>query len=163
MSDYVTRLFREALGRLEGEYRGEGLDAMALAARSLAADESKSYAAAHAVLDEGARLGERFDPFTYPALAMAVTDDAIRRGGITVGSDSIDIERQLVQGGPRSAEPKRSSTYPSALEHGGGLEVDDCRPRKMSPASLAKLARESATRNVPKPDIGMGAVVDRRR
>ena len=53
MSDYVTRLFREALGRLEGEYRGEGLDAMALAARSLAADESKSYAAAHAVLDEG--------------------------------------------------------------------------------------------------------------
>lgn len=144
MSDYVTRLFREALGRLEGEYRGEGLDAMALAARSLAADESKSYAAAHAVLDEGARLGERFDPFTYPALAMAATDDAIRRGGITVGSDSIDIERQLVQGGPRSAEP-------------------DCRPRKMSPASLAKLARESATRNVPKPDIGMGAVVDRRR
>lgn len=114
MSDYVTRLFREALGRLEGEYRGEGLDAMALAARSLAADESKSYAAAHAVLDEGARLGERFDPFTYPALAMAATDDAIRRGGITVGSDSIDIERQLVQGGPRSAEPKRSSTYPSA-------------------------------------------------
>ena len=94
---------------------------------------------------------------------MAATDDAIRRGGITVGSDSIDIERQLVQGGPRSAEPKRSSTYPSALEHGGGLEVDDCRPRKMSPASLAKLARESATRNVPKPDIGMGAVVDRRR
>ena len=80
MSDYVTRLFREALGRLEGEYRGEGLDAMALAARSLAADESKSYAAAHAVLDEGARLGERFDPFTYPALAMAATDDAIRRG-----------------------------------------------------------------------------------
>ena len=78
MSDYVTRLFREALGRLEGEYRGEGLDAMALAARSLAADESKSYAAAHAVLDEGARLGERFDPFTYPALAMAATDDAIR-------------------------------------------------------------------------------------
>ena len=113
MSDYVTRLFREALGRLEGEYRGEGLDAMALAARSLAADESKSYVAAHAVLDEGARLGERFDPFTYPALAMAATDDAIRRGGITVGSDSIDIERQLVQGGPRSAEPKRSSTYPS--------------------------------------------------
>ena len=84
MSDYVTRLFREALGRLEGEYRGEGLDAMALAARSLAADESKSYAAAHAVLDEGARLGERFDPFTYPALAMAATDDAIRRGGLAL-------------------------------------------------------------------------------
>ena len=78
MSDYVTRLFREALGRLEGEYRGEGLDAMALAARSLAADGSRSYAAAHSVLDESARLGEMFDPFTYPALAMSATDDAIR-------------------------------------------------------------------------------------
>lgn len=163
MSDYVTRLFREALGRLEGEYRGEGLDAMALAALSLAADESKSYAAAHAVLDEGARLGERFDPFTYPALAMAATDDAIRRGGITVGSDSIDVERQLVQGGSAERGTKKVFSDPSALEHGGGLEVDDCRPRKMSPANLAKLVRESAAMNVPKPDIGMGAVVDRRR
>ena len=114
MSDCVTGLFREALGRLEGEYRGEGLDAMALAARSLAADESKSYAAAHAVLDEGARLGERFDPFTYPALAMAATDDAIRRGGITVGSDSIDIERQLVQGGARSQKGLQRTRLPSS-------------------------------------------------
>ena len=45
MSDYVTRLFREALGRLEGEYRGEGLDAMALAARSPAADRHRCDAA----------------------------------------------------------------------------------------------------------------------
>ena len=29
MSDYVTRLFREALGRLEGEYRSEGLAKLA--------------------------------------------------------------------------------------------------------------------------------------
>ena len=45
MSDYVTRLFREALGRLEGEYRGEGLDAMALAMRSPAADRHRCDAA----------------------------------------------------------------------------------------------------------------------
>lgn len=29
MSDFTIRLFREALGRLEGGYRGDGLDAMA--------------------------------------------------------------------------------------------------------------------------------------
>lgn len=113
MSDCVTGLFREALGRLEGEYRGEGLDAMALAARSLAADESRSYAAAHSVLDESARLGEMFDPLTYPALAMS-----------------------------------------APAGH---------RPRKMSPAGLAKLARESAASNAPKPDMGTGTVADRHR
>lgn len=80
MSDYVTRLFREALGRLEGEYRSEGLDAMALAARSLAADESRSFAAAHSVLDESARLGEMFDPFTYPALAMSAPAEDVTDG-----------------------------------------------------------------------------------
>lgn len=41
MSDYVTRLFRKTLGRLEDEYRGEGLAGMALAVRSLTADRHR--------------------------------------------------------------------------------------------------------------------------
>lgn len=46
MSDFTIRLFREALGRLEGgEYRGDGLDAMALAVRSPAADRHRCDAA----------------------------------------------------------------------------------------------------------------------
>lgn len=163
MSDYVTRLFRKAIGRLEGKYRGEGLDAQALAARSLAADEFKSYAAAHAVLDEGARLDEPFDPFTYPAIAMAATDDAIRRGGITAGSDMADIERQLVQEGSAKRGFKTVLDDPSAPRRGLGLEVADCRPRKMSPGSLAKLARKSAASNAPEPDMGTGTVADRHR
>lgn len=113
MSDYVTGLFREALGRLEGEYRGEGLDAMALAARSLAADGSRSYAAAHSVLDESARLGEMFDPFTYPALAMSATDDAIRRSVAVGGTDAADIERQLVKGGVRGARSQEGPRRPA--------------------------------------------------
>ena len=126
MSDYVTRLFREALGRLEGEYRGEGLDAMALAARSLAADESKSYAAAHAVLDEGARLGERFDPFTYPALAMAATDDAIRRGGITVGSDSVSYTHLPRQ--PVHRQRARQNRQNQGSDRPARHDADQARP-----------------------------------
>lgn len=120
MSDCVTGLFREALGRLEGEYRGEGLDAMALAARSLAADESRSYAAAHSVLDESARLGEMFDPLTYPALAMSATDDAIRRSVAVGGTDAADIERQLVKGGSAERGVKRALGDPHALERHPG-------------------------------------------
>lgn len=45
MSDFTIRLFREALGRLEGGYRGDGLDAMALAMRSPAADRHRCDAA----------------------------------------------------------------------------------------------------------------------
>lgn len=140
MSDYVTRLFREALGRLEGEYRGEGLDAMALAARSLAADGSRSYAAAHSVLDESARLGEMFDPFTYPALAMSATDDAIRRSVAVGGTDAADIERQLVKGGPRSAEsrgPSATRTPSSAI------------PAPRPPATGRGRCRRRAWRNWP--------------
>lgn len=167
MSDYVTGLFREALGRLEGEYRGEGLDAMALAARSLAADESRSYAAAHSVLDESARLGEMFDPFTYPALAMSATDDAIRRsvavGGAVGGADAADIERQLVKGGSAERGVKRALGDPHALERHPDTAPAGHRPRKMSPAGLAKLARKSAARNAPEPDMGTGTVADRHR
>lgn len=162
MSDYVTGLFREALGRLEGEYRGEGLDAMALAARSLAADESRSYAAAHSVLDESARLGEMFDPFTYPALAMSATDDAIRRS-VAVGGVAADIERQLVKGGSAEREVKRALGDPHALERHPGTAPAGHRPRKMSPAGLAKLARKSAARNAPEPDMGTDIVADRHR
>lgn len=162
MSDYVTGLFREALGRLEGEYRGEGLDAMALAARSLAADESRSYAAAHSVLDESARLGEMFDPFTYPALAMSATDDAIRRS-VAVGGAAADIERQLVKGGSAERGVKRALGDPHALERHPGTAPAGHRPRKMSPAGLAKLARKSAARNAPEPDMGTDTVADRHR
>lgn len=163
MSDYVTGLFREALGRLEGEYRGEGLDAMALAARSLAADESRLYAAAHSVLDESARLGEMFDPFTYPALAMSATDDAIRRSVTVGGTDAADIERQLVKGGSAERGVKRALGDPHALERHPGTAPAGHRPRKMSPAGLAKLARESAASNAPKPDMGTGTVADGHR
>lgn len=163
MSDYVTGLFREALGRLEGEYRGEGLDAMALAARSMAADESRSYAAAHSVLDESARLGEMFDPFTYPALAMSATDDAIRRSVAVGGADAADIERQLVKGGSAERGVKRALGDPHALERHPGTAPAGHRPRKMSPAGLAKLARKSAARNAPEPDMGTGTVADRHR
>lgn len=140
MSDYVTGLFREALGRLEGEYRGEGLDAMALAARSLAADESRSYAAAHSVLDESARLGEMFDPFTYPALAMSATDDAIRRSVAVGGTDAADIERQLVKGGSAERGVKRALGDPHALER---------HPGTAPPATGRERCRRRAWRNWP--------------
>ena len=45
MSDFTIRLFREALGGREGGYRGDGLAAMALAVRSLAADRHRCDAA----------------------------------------------------------------------------------------------------------------------
>lgn len=140
MSDYVTRLFREALGRLEGEYRSEGLDAMALAARSLAADESRSFAAAHSVLDESARLGEMFDPFTYPALAMSATDDAIRRSVAVGGTDAADIERQLVKGGSAERGVKRALGDPLA---------SSAIPAPRPPATGPGRCRRRAWRNWP--------------
>lgn len=136
---------------------------MALAARSLAADGSRSYAAAHSVLDESARLGEMFDPFTYPALAMSATDDAIRRSVAVGGADAADIERQLVKGGSAERGVKRALGDPHALERHPGTAPAGHRPRKMSPAGLAKLARKSAARNAPEPDMGTGTVADRHR
>lgn len=140
MSDYVTGLFREALGRLEGEYRGEGLDAMALAARSLAADESRSYAAAHSVLDESARFGEMLDPFTYPALAMSATMTRSAAASPSaapmrpISNDSSSRE------GPRSAEsrgPSATRTPSSAI------------PAPRPPATGRGRCRRRAWRNWP--------------
>lgn len=163
MGDYVTGLFREALGRLEEGYRAGGMREAAETARSLADDESKSYSGAHSVLAGAARAGEQFDPFAYPALAMAAVDDAIRRGWITAGSDSTDIERQLGEG--RSAErgietALRNPLVPDRLR---SRATPDSEPRKMSPAALAKWARESAARGAAGLDIGKAPISGRHR
>lgn len=130
MGDYVTGLFREALGRLEEGYRAGGMRDAAETVRSLAEDESKSYSGAHSVLDGASRTGERFDPFAYPALAMSAVDGAIRRGDLTADSDQADIRRLLGEEGTT------------------GLE-------KPTPADLGKLARESAARAAAGPTADM--------
>ena len=94
---------------------------------------------------------------------MSATDDAIRRSVAVGGTDAADIERQLVKGGSAERGVKRALGDPHALERHPGTAPAGHRPRKMSPAGLAKLARKSAARNAPEPDMGTGTVADRHR
>lgn len=148
MGDYVTRLFREALGRLEEGYRAGGMRDAAETVRSLADDESKSYSGAHSVLDGTASTGERFDPFAYPALAMSAVDDAIRGGDLTAASDQADIRRLLREGGTTGGE----SRLPAATGMHAGAEPGLGKP---TPADLGKRARESAAKAAAGPTADM--------
>lgn len=155
MGDYVTGLFREALGRLEEGYRAGGMRDSAETVRSLADDESKSYSGAHSVLDRVARTGERFDPFAYPTLAMSAVDGAIRRGDLTADSDQADIRRLLGEEGTsgRGIEDARRDRHAPGRHH----RAVHAEPGlgKPTPADLGKLARESAARAAAGPTADM--------